>query len=72
MTDECFSGESAFHAMMSGYGWAKNPMVRRIHKLHDDVPITLVYGARSWVDNSAGEIIKDKRIGSYVKLLVSS
>ncbi|GLV43511.1 pummelig [Carabus blaptoides fortunei] len=62
------TGESAFHAMMSGYGWAKNPMVRRINTMHEDVPITLVYGARSWVDNSAGEIVKDKRIGSYVKL----
>lgn len=57
--------------MMSGYGWAKNPMVRRIHTLHESVPITLVYGSRSWVDNSAGEIIKEKRIGSYVKLQVN-
>lgn len=64
------SGESAFHAMMSGFGWAKNPMIKRINTLHEDVPVTLLYGSRSWVDNSAGDIIKDKRIGSYVQLQV--
>lgn len=60
------SGESVFHAMMSGFGWAKHPMVNRIDKLDKDVPITLIYGSRSWVDNSAGEIIKEKRMMSYV------
>ncbi|XP_044740150.1 (Lyso)-N-acylphosphatidylethanolamine lipase isoform X2 [Chrysoperla carnea] len=64
------TGESAFHAMMSGFGWAKHPMVKRIDKLREDIPITLIYGARSWVDNSAGEIIKSKRINSYVNIQV--
>lgn len=56
--------------MMSSIGWAKNPMIKRINNLHEDVPVTLLYGSRSWVDNSAGDIIKDKRIGSYVNLQV--
>lgn len=56
--------------MMSGFGWAKHPMVNRIDKMHKDVPITLLYGSRSWVDNSAGEIIKEKRIDSFVNLQV--
>lgn len=65
-----FSGEAAFHAMMSGFGWAKHPIVNRIDKLHKDVPITLLYGSRSWVDNSAGEVIKEKRMDSFVNLQV--
>ncbi|TGZ57511.1 Abhydrolase domain-containing protein 4 [Temnothorax longispinosus] len=64
------SGESAFHAMMQGFGWAKNPIVKRMDKLNDDIPITLLYGSRSWVDNSAGETIKQYRSSSYVNVQV--
>lgn len=68
----CFviSGESAFHAMMQGFGWAKNPMVRRIDRMSEDIPITLIYGSRSWVDNSAGDTFVKKRINSYVNVQV--
>ncbi|XP_011648272.1 protein ABHD4 isoform X3 [Pogonomyrmex barbatus] len=64
------SGESAFHAMMQGFGWAKNPIVKRMDKLSDDIPITLLYGSRSWVDNSAGETIKQYKSSSYVNVQV--
>ncbi|KAG8228955.1 hypothetical protein J437_LFUL007706 [Ladona fulva] len=64
------TGESAFHAMMSGFGWAKNPMAPRMDNLHKDVPVTLVYGSRSWVDNTAGEEIRKRRAGSYVNVQV--
>ncbi|KAF2899955.1 hypothetical protein ILUMI_06222 [Ignelater luminosus] len=66
------SGESAFHCMMSGFGWAKNPMVNRIDSMNKNIPITLLYGSRSWVDNTAGQIVKEKRIDSYVKLQIIS
>lgn len=55
--------------MMSGMGWAKNPMINRIHLLKKDVPITLLYGGRSWIDNSAGEKIRERRNG-YVNVQV--
>lgn len=61
------TGESAFHSMMSGFVWAKNPMIKRIHEIRHDVPITLLYGSRSWVDSSAGDIIQKLRPNSYVK-----
>lgn len=65
------TGESAFHAMMSGFGWAKYPMVNRMDSLRQDIPITLIYGSRSWVDNSAGEKIQEIRSAtSYVNLIV--
>lgn len=66
-----FSGESGFHSMMSGFGWAKNPLVRRIHKLDPNLPITLLYGSRSWVDHSAGNVLQEKRAGTYFELQVS-
>ncbi|XP_012228549.1 (Lyso)-N-acylphosphatidylethanolamine lipase [Linepithema humile] len=64
------SGESAFHSMMHGFGWAKNPMVKRMDNLREDIPITLLYGSRSWIDNSAGEMIKQYRSSSYVNVQV--
>ncbi|XP_015516800.2 (Lyso)-N-acylphosphatidylethanolamine lipase isoform X1 [Neodiprion lecontei] len=66
------SGESAFHAMMHGFGWAKYPIVKRMDQLKDDIPITLLYGSRSWVDNTVGDIIKQKRSNSYVNVQVIS
>lgn len=63
-------GESAFHAMMQGFGWAKNPIVKRMDKLSENIPITLLYGSRSWVDNSAGETIKQYRPSLYVNVQV--
>jgi pimeloyl-ACP methyl ester carboxylesterase len=64
------TGESAFHSMMEGFGWAKFPMIKRIHEIKDDVDITLVYGSKSWVDHSSGEVIKRARPNSYVKVHV--
>lgn len=52
--------------MMSGFGWAKNPMVKRMHEIHQEIPITLLYGSRSWIDNSAGEAIKQSGHHDYV------
>ncbi|XP_034237115.1 (Lyso)-N-acylphosphatidylethanolamine lipase isoform X3 [Thrips palmi] len=66
------TGESAFHAMMVGFGWAKHPMVHRIHELRADVPMTLVYGSRSWVDNTNSHIIKEKRPNSFVNVQIIS
>lgn len=64
------SGESAFHSMMSGFGWAKHPMINRMNKIREDIPITLLYGSRSWVDNSAGEAIKESGHHNYVNVQV--
>ncbi|EEB12421.1 Abhydrolase domain-containing protein, putative [Pediculus humanus corporis] len=65
------SGESAFHAMMTGFGWAKHPIINRMNLLREDVPITLIYGARSWVDSSASDKIKELRSSdSYVNVIV--
>ena len=44
-------------------------MINRIgHELDESVPITLIYGARSWMDSSTGERVKELRPNSYVQV----
>ncbi|CAL8070736.1 unnamed protein product [Orchesella dallaii] len=61
------TGETAYHSMMSTFGWAKNPLCRRLTLLDPEIPMTLMYGSRSWVDHYAGEKIQASRPSSYVK-----
>ncbi|KAJ8371848.1 hypothetical protein AAFF_G00299430 [Aldrovandia affinis] len=51
---QCPSGEVGFRAMSESLGWAKRPMLQRVHLLPPSLPVTLLYGARSWVDSSTG------------------
>nr|CAH0110460.1 unnamed protein product [Daphnia galeata] len=64
------TGESCFHAMMASFGWAKYPMLHRIPALRSDIPLTFIYGARSWVDRQPGQLIKESRKESSVELHV--
>uniref|UniRef100_T1GLU3 AB hydrolase-1 domain-containing protein n=1 Tax=Megaselia scalaris TaxID=36166 RepID=T1GLU3_MEGSC len=66
------SGESAFHSMMESFGWAKNPMINRIHEVRKDIPMTFIYGSRSWIDSSSGDKIKTVRADSNVSIRIVS
>jgi pimeloyl-ACP methyl ester carboxylesterase len=46
----------------------KDPMVKRIHELREDIPISFIYGSRSWVSNESGETIKALRPKSFVNI----
>ncbi|CAH0401187.1 unnamed protein product [Chilo suppressalis] len=65
------SGESAFHSLMDTLGWAKNPMVRRIDKLDKAIPVTVLYGARSWVENCTEQVFSEQRRSNktYVQVI---
>ncbi|XP_032590509.1 (Lyso)-N-acylphosphatidylethanolamine lipase isoform X1 [Drosophila grimshawi] len=64
------SGESAFHSMMQSFGWAKHPMINRIKDVRSDIPITFIYGSRSWIDSSSGEKIKSQRGTNMVDIKI--
>ncbi|ALC40818.1 CG1882 [Drosophila busckii] len=64
------SGESAFHSMMQSFGWAKHPMIHRIKDVRSDIPITFIYGSRSWIDSSSGEKIKAQRGTNMVDIKI--
>lgn len=64
------SGEVGFKAMTDESGWAKNPMLSRLSSLHWKVPITFVYGSRSWTNRQPGLQIKYSRLNSFVDVQV--
>lgn len=48
------TGEAGFKAVSRYFGFAKNPMIRRIDKIKSHIPIGFIYGSRSWIDCAAG------------------
>lgn len=63
------SGETAFRNMTVPYGWARRPMLQRIDKMHQDIPITVIYGARSCIDGNSGSTIQSLRPNSHVETI---
>ena len=55
---------------MSGFGWAKHPMINRVNQMKEHIPLTIIYGSRSWVDSAPGDQIRTLRPKSYVNVEV--
>lgn len=64
------SGEVGFRAMTESLGWAKRPMLDRVHQLPASMPVTLLYGAQSWVDSSSGDRMAQIRNHSNTRVLL--
>lgn len=65
-----YSGETAFRMMTIPIGWARHPMINRIERLAKNVPVTFIFGSRSWMDSGVGQQVKYMRSGSYVDVQV--
>ncbi|KAL3288218.1 hypothetical protein HHI36_002668 [Cryptolaemus montrouzieri] len=50
------TGETAFHHMIQGFGWAKNPMIHRVKNLKNEISITMMYGSNTWMHNLAEKV----------------
>lgn len=67
------SGESAFHNMMTGFAWAKNPMFPRLSQLDKQVPLTVLYGEQSWVSAIPEQEFRDLGLSkATVKIIEES
>lgn len=44
-----FSGETGFSNVSQYLGYSKNPLINRINDLDKKLPITVLYGEKSWV-----------------------
>jgi pimeloyl-ACP methyl ester carboxylesterase len=61
-----YRGESAFFYLQIPIAWARRPMMERLDDLHPGLPVSLMYGTRSWFDNDTGKVFYSMRPGSYV------
>ncbi|XP_022534621.2 (Lyso)-N-acylphosphatidylethanolamine lipase isoform X2 [Astyanax mexicanus] len=55
------SGEVGFKALTGYMAWAKRPMLQRVNLLPPSLPVTLLYGASSWMDSSSGKLMAQIR-----------
>lgn len=62
------SGEAGFHKLLKVIGWAKFPIGERMLQIQKNIPITFLYGAKSWMNNCYGPIIKESRPDSYTHI----
>ncbi|KAK6174529.1 hypothetical protein SNE40_017787 [Patella caerulea] len=64
------SGEAAFKTMTIPFGWAKFPMINRMTDIPSHLPLTFIYGSRSWIDRSVGNRVKYIRNDSQVDIQI--
>ncbi|XP_072219771.1 (Lyso)-N-acylphosphatidylethanolamine lipase isoform X1 [Leuresthes tenuis] len=64
------SGEVGFRALSESLGWAKRPMLQRVHLLPPSMPVTMLYGARSWVSSSSGDKMAEIRNPAHTKVML--
>ncbi|XP_066578973.1 (Lyso)-N-acylphosphatidylethanolamine lipase isoform X2 [Amia ocellicauda] len=64
------SGEVGFRALSQSLGWAKRPMLPRVPLLSPTLPVSLIYGAQSWVDSQTGDRVRELRPQSYTHIEV--
>ncbi|KAK3584561.1 hypothetical protein CHS0354_030567 [Potamilus streckersoni] len=64
------SGERAFKTLSMSFGWAINPMIKRIQRIEKSIPMTLIYGSRSWITHDTGDHVRLVRNDSYVDVQV--
>lgn len=63
------TGEIAFKRLLNGGPWAKHPIGERMKEnFPSDIPVTFIYGGKTWMRTDYGEIIKDSRPESYTNI----
>ena len=65
------SGETAFKTLSLPLGWAKLPMIQRIGDIEKELPITFIYGSRTWMDRECGNQSRYLRPDSRVDVEVN-
>ena len=56
--------------MSATFGWAKFPMIHRIANVDQNVPMTMIHGANSWISCDPSYETRYMRSGSYVDIQV--
>lgn len=64
------TGELAFRYLLDVGAYPKHPMGERmLRKLKAEIPVTIIFGSESWIDNSYGQMVLDGRsVNSYTHI----
>lgn len=55
------SGKNAYNRLSVFNVWAKNPLIKRINSLDDKIPITFIFGSKTWFDHRSAYEVKCSR-----------
>ena len=55
------SGKNAYSRLSVLNVWAKDPLIKRINSLDEKVPITFIFGSKSWFDHRSAYEVKCSR-----------
>ncbi|XP_023335546.1 1-acylglycerol-3-phosphate O-acyltransferase ABHD5 [Eurytemora carolleeae] len=66
------SGESAFHSMMKEMAWARSPMLPRLKDRDHKVPLTVMFGANSWITSIPQEEFQESSVENVEVHLISN
>lgn len=65
------SGERAFHRLLKNGPWPAFPIGEKMkNNICHKIPMTFIYGANSWIENTYGGIIKASRPNSYTHIAI--
>lgn len=62
------TGETAFHRLMSGFGWANKPVLPRLKDLSSDVRMKVLYGSQSFITHLNEEDFKSNGVKANIKV----
>lgn len=63
------TGEHAFKRLLNGGPWPKHPIGERMKEnFPSDIPVTFIYGGKTWMRTDYGDIIKESRPNSYTNI----
>ncbi|KAJ3595766.1 hypothetical protein NHX12_005069 [Muraenolepis orangiensis] len=64
------SGEVGYRALSESLAWAKRPMLLRVDQLPASLPVTMLYGDRSWISSNSGHQAAHVRAEAYTRVLL--
>ena len=48
------TGDKGFSMILAPFAFARRPMLQRVEGLDPQLPVTIIYGSKSWIDSATG------------------
>ena len=57
--------------MSDTFYYSKHPLIKRVHKLNDSLPVWFIHGVNTFIDSDLAFEVKNKRVSSNTFVKVS-